>query len=137
MGHQVRTFIGVDKRELAKHARKLVPDFMPMGSTGMAEMGAMEMPMPDNTLPMMTGFGQFGPIEMGGMFSVVKVREGLAPGDYKDPGDYKHPEGTVAYEFKGNAEEAPRRTEAPSNQVPAAEFNVIKPGSRPGSVHQH
>ena len=38
----------------------------------------MEMPMPDNTLPMMTGFGQFGPIEMGGMFTVVKVREGLA-----------------------------------------------------------
>ena len=37
----------------------------------------MEMPMPDNTLPMMTGFGQFGPLEMGGMFSVVKVREGL------------------------------------------------------------
>ena len=50
---------------------------MAMGSAGMAEMGSMEMPMPDNTLPMMTGFGQYGPIEMGGMFSVVKVREGL------------------------------------------------------------
>jgi hypothetical protein len=35
-------------------------------------------PLPDNTLPMMTGLGQFGPIEMGGMTSVVKVREGLA-----------------------------------------------------------
>ena len=57
----------------------------------MAEMGEMEMPLPDNTLPMMTGFGQFGPIEMGGMFSVVKVREGLARDDYKDPGPYKHP----------------------------------------------
>ena len=57
----------------------------------MAEMGEMEMPMPDNTLPMMTGFGQFGPIEMGGMFTVVKVREGLAADDYKDPGWYKHP----------------------------------------------
>src|SRR5438552_889565 len=98
MGHQVRTFIGVDKRELAKHARKLVPDFMPMGSAGMAEMGAMEMPIPENTLPMMTGFGQFGPIEMGGMFSVVKIREGLAANDYKDPGNYRHPQGTVAYE---------------------------------------
>ena len=58
---------------------------------GMAEMGEMEMPMPDNTLPMMTGFGQFGPMEMGGMFSVVKVREGLARDDYDDPGWYKHP----------------------------------------------
>ncbi len=74
---------------------------MPMGSAGMAEMGEMEMPMPDNTLPMMTGFGQFGPIEMGGMFSVVKVREGLAANDYKDPGWYKHPQGTVAYEYQG------------------------------------
>ena len=34
-----------------------------MGSSGMGEMGAMEMPMPDNTLPMMTGVGQFRPIE--------------------------------------------------------------------------
>ena len=74
-----------EQRDLAKAIRKLVPDYMPMGSTGMAEMGAMEMPMPDNTLPMMTGFGQFGPIEMGGMFSVVKVREGLARDDYRDP----------------------------------------------------
>ena len=36
------------------------------------------MPLPANTLPMMTGTGQFGPIEMGGMFTVMKVREGLA-----------------------------------------------------------
>jgi len=78
MGHEVKTFIGVNKRGLARSIRRMVPDYMPMGSAGMAEMGAMEMPMPDNTLPMMTGFGQFGPLEMGGMFSVVKVRAGLA-----------------------------------------------------------
>ena len=83
---------------------------MAMGSAGMAEMGEMEMPMPDNTLPMMTGFGQFGPMEMGGMFTVVKVREGLARGDYKDPGWYKHPEGTVAYEVaSAAAPAAPRK----------------------------
>ena len=41
-------------------------------------MGEMEMPLPDNTLPMMTGTrAHFGPLEMGGMFTVVKVREGL------------------------------------------------------------
>jgi len=72
-----------------------------MGERGMADMGEMEMPLPDNTLPMMTGQGPFGPIEMGGMFSVVKVREGLARNDYKDPGWYKHPPGTVAYEWQG------------------------------------
>jgi hypothetical protein len=85
----------------------------------------------------MTGFGQFGPMEMGGMFSVVKVREGLAAGDYKDPGPYQHPPGTVAYEFTGNAGEAPRRSEPSSTGAPAAEFSVIKPGSKPSSSHQH
>ena len=99
MGHNTRNFIGAKRKELTKAIRNVVPDYMPMGSAGMAEMGAMEMPMPDNTLPMMTGFGQFGPIEMGGMFTVMKVREGLAPNDYRDPGPYKNPEGTVAYEF--------------------------------------
>jgi manganese oxidase len=69
-----------------------------MGTTGMAEMAEMSMPLPANTLPMMTGTGPFGPMEMGGMFTVVKVREGLAPGDYRDPGWYQHPKGTVAHE---------------------------------------
>ena len=32
--------------------------------------------LPANTLPMMTGLGPFGPVGMGGMFSVVKVRDG-------------------------------------------------------------
>jgi hypothetical protein len=32
----------------------------------------------------MTGFGKFGPLEMGGMFTVVKVRKDLAAGDYKN-----------------------------------------------------
>ena len=59
---------------------------MPMGDRGMADMGEMEMPLPDNTVPMMTGWGQFGAIEMGGMFSVVKVREGISANDYADPG---------------------------------------------------
>jgi hypothetical protein len=122
MGHNVQNFIGVQKRDLARRVRKLVPDYMPMGSDGMAQMGSMEMPMPDNTLPMMTGFGQFGPIEMGGMFTVMKIREGLAANDYKDPGDYKHPPGTVAYEVKGPASEPPRAGSSAPNpaKAPAA-----------------
>jgi manganese oxidase len=70
----------------------------------MADMGSMEMPMPDNTLPMMTGFGQFGPLEMGGMFTVVKVREGLGANDYRDPGPYRSPEGTMAREIQVTAD---------------------------------
>ena len=52
---------------------------------------------------------------MGGMFTVVKVRQGLAKNDYKDPGWYKHPEGTVAYEWKGaKLAEAPRARPRPT-----------------------
>ena len=85
MGHKVPTMIGVDHRGIAEKIIKLIPDYMVMGERGMADMGAMEMPLPENTLPMMTGQGPFGALEMGGMFSVVKVREGLARNDYKDP----------------------------------------------------
>jgi manganese oxidase len=101
MGHGVPTMIGVDHRHVAKKVTTLIPDYMVMGERGMSDMQGMEMPIPDNTLPMMTGKGPFGALEMGGMFSVVKVREGLARNDYKDPGWYKHPPRTVAWEFKG------------------------------------
>lgn len=130
MGHNTHNFIGVDQRRFAEAVRKLVPDFHPMGSAGMAEMGSMEMAMPDNTLPMMTGFGQFGPIEMGGMFTLVKVRENLAANDYGDPGPYRHPDGTVAHEvasldappirrIEGGVTQAPIRTGAQSSAAAA------------------
>lgn len=134
MGHAMRTFIGVAKRDLDP-VRKIVPDYMPMGSAGMAEMGSMTMAMPENTLPMMTGFGQFGPLEMGGMFSVVKVREGLAPNDYADPGPYRHPAGTVAYEMEGATPEPPRRTGGASTPTGKPDITVVKPGTRP--QHRH
>jgi hypothetical protein len=100
---------------------------MPMGSAGMAEMAEMEMPMPDNTLPMMTGFGQFGPMEMGGMFTVVKVREGLAANDYKDPGWYKHPAGTVAFEIENPSAPAPRQAGPAKPATPSTGLKVVKP----------
>ncbi|HKA80810.1 MAG TPA: copper oxidase [Xanthobacteraceae bacterium] len=130
MGHDVRNFIGVSQRDLARAVRKLVPDYMPMGSAGMAEMGEMEMAMPDNTLPMMTGFAQFGPMEMGGMFTVVKVREGLSPGDYKDPGWYQHPQGTVAYEIDNPAAASVRRVEPAKSSAPNVQ--VTKPKGHKG-----
>jgi uncharacterized cupredoxin-like copper-binding protein len=73
---------------------------------------------------------------MGGMFSVVKVREGLAAEDYKDPGHYKNPEGTVAYLFKGDPGPAPSAPANGSSREPAAEFNVVKPKAN-SSSHQH
>jgi hypothetical protein len=108
MGHEMLNFIGVSRKDLAKAVGKLAPDAMAMGSTGMA-MGNMEMPAPDNTLPMMTGDGPFGPLEMGGMFTVMKVRDNLARDDYRDPPPYDHPPGTVAYEVEAPATEPARQ----------------------------
>lgn len=82
-------------------------------------MGEMEMPMPDNTLMMMSGSGQFGPIEMGGMFTTMKIREGLARDDYRDPGPYDFPKGTVAYEIEAPQSEAPRQVTPMDKSKPA------------------
>lgn len=100
MGHNVPTMIDVDHREIASKINKLIPGYMVMGDKG-GSMGDMTMPLPENTLPMMTGDGPFGGVEMGGMFTTVKIRKDLARNDYKDPGWFKHPKGTVAYEWDG------------------------------------
>jgi FtsP/CotA-like multicopper oxidase with cupredoxin domain len=134
MGHDVPTLLGVKQDDLVGKISNLVPDYMAMGETGMAEMSEMasmmDMPLPENTLPMMTGTGQYGAIDMGGMFSVVKVRAGLAKGDYKDPGPYKHPKGTVAYEFEGEVPLAERPSA--SDDKPAVEVQVRKPTGHEG-----
>ncbi|MES2050974.1 MAG: copper oxidase [Pseudomonadota bacterium] len=129
MGHDVPTMIGVDHRKVARDITKLIPDYMVMGERGMADMGEMDMPLPDNTERMMTGAGPFGSVEMGGMFSVVKVRKDQKAGDYKDPGWYKHPAGTVAYEWTGAAPVADRSVSGggqamKAQNMPAKEVEV-------------
>jgi FtsP/CotA-like multicopper oxidase with cupredoxin domain len=129
MGHEIPTMIGVNQRDLVKKIHDLVPEYMAMGETGMAEMSemsaSMKMELPENTLPMMTGTGQFGPIDMGGMFTTVKVREGLGRKDYKDPGPYKNPAGTVAREVENDLPPIQRSTEkVPESGV---EMKVRKP----------
>jgi len=134
MGHNVPTMIGVDHRGIAQKIMNLVPDYMVMGERGMADMGEMEMPLPDNTLPMMTGQGPFGPIEMGGMFTVVKVRADVLQGDYKDPGWYQHPAGTVAYEWAGTPSSATRPAPEPQ---PAAATPARELRGRGSPAHQY
>jgi FtsP/CotA-like multicopper oxidase with cupredoxin domain len=129
MGHDVPTMVGVDQRGVAEKLSKLVPDYMSMGETGMDSMTQMEMPLPDNTLPMMTGNGAFGPLGMGGMFTVVKVRDNQAPGDYRDPGWFKHPQGTVAHQCDGDVADPVR---APYQHPGPARLQVRRPGDHQG-----
>jgi hypothetical protein len=69
---------------------------MLMGATGMGGHAEhmQHMPLPKNSIPMKGAPGPFGYIDMGGMFTILKVREGIT--SYDDPGWYRHPPGTVA-----------------------------------------
>ncbi|MDO8908961.1 MAG: copper oxidase [Pseudohongiella sp.] len=102
MGHGLPNTIGVNQREIARRIAALVPGYMPMGEHGMSDhqqhIDAGHMQGPDNTLPMMGGQGLFGPMEMGGMFTLIKVRDELEEG--AQPGWYEPPPGTQAYKVE-------------------------------------
>ncbi len=94
MGHNIPNMVGVNTRGMNNQINPMLPGYMTMGESGMGEMTSMMMDVPRNSIPMLGGRGQFAPIDMGGMFTVVKVREQLS--GYDDPGDYKFPPGTVS-----------------------------------------
>ena len=96
MGHDAPNLIGADTRGLDAKIGRLVPGYMTMGASGMGEMSEMKMDQPRNSISMVGGPGPFGAIDMGGMFTLLKVREKLEEG--VDPGWYQHPAGTVAEE---------------------------------------
>jgi hypothetical protein len=95
MGHGVPNVLGTKQSGLEEQMQKLLPGYMAMGEKGMAEHAEMQMQGPPNTLPMMMGWGPYGNLEMGGMFTVLKVRDALT--SYADPGWYRQPAGTVAW----------------------------------------
>ncbi len=95
MGHKFGNVIGMDTSELSKRVRKLVPGYMAMGTSGMGDMGEMGMPTPPNSLPMIGGQGKYDYITMGGMFTILKVRNN-PPADGSDPGWYDAPPATIA-----------------------------------------
>ncbi|HZN95078.1 MAG TPA: multicopper oxidase domain-containing protein, partial [Myxococcales bacterium] len=97
MGHGFPNMIGVDPRGLDEKVRPLVPGYMTMGETGMdmsEHLGHMK--VPPNSIPMVGARGKHDYITMGGMFTVMKVRQGLR--SYADPGWYENPPGTLASE---------------------------------------
>ncbi len=94
MGHDIPNLIGVKPGELDETVRRLFPAYMTMGQHGMGDMAEMGMAVPRNSIPMVGGTGPFGYITMGGMFTILKVREGISRDD--DPGWYQHPPGTLS-----------------------------------------
>lgn len=98
MGHGLPNMIGVERGDLDEKIRKILPEYMTMGETGMGghAQHMKHMGVPENSIPMLGGPGPFGYIDMGGMFTILKVRAGLT--NYNDPGWYDNPPGTVASE---------------------------------------
>ena len=94
MGHDAPNLIGADIRGLDARIGRVVPGYMTMGANGMGEM--MHMDRPRNSVSMVGGRGPFATIDMGGMFTIVKVRDRLDGS--ADPAWFTHPAGTVASE---------------------------------------
>jgi manganese oxidase len=99
MGDNFPNTIGVQPGKLDEKIRaSLLPGYMTMGQDGMGEHGlhveSGHMKVPHNSTPMVGGHGPFDYITMGGLFTVLKVREAIT--NYEDPGWYQHPPGTVA-----------------------------------------
>jgi hypothetical protein len=97
MGHAMPGLIGTNTEGLDAQIRPLLPGYMTMGAEGMGGHGKhiQHMGVPENSIPMVGADGPFGYIDMGGMFTILKVRDGID--DFAaDPGWYSHPAGTVA-----------------------------------------
>jgi FtsP/CotA-like multicopper oxidase with cupredoxin domain len=95
MEHGMPNLVGVPQAGVEDKVRSLLPGYMAMTTNGMGGMQEMQMAIPPNVLPMMAGDGPYGAIEMGGMFTVFKVRDRLDSD--ADPGWYSPPKGTVAW----------------------------------------
>jgi FtsP/CotA-like multicopper oxidase with cupredoxin domain len=128
MGHEFPNMVGMQPGDLDEKVRPLLPSYMTMGHTGM-DMGRMAevMPMPPNSIPMKGAVGPFGDyIGMGGMFTIIKVRDRLASYD-QDPGWYQHPPGTVA--LKASAEELARDGIDVNAPAPKAANGAARPST--------
>jgi len=111
MGHGLPNLLGIDPSPTQQRLDALTPGTMVMGTSGMGDMAEhlKSMPIPRNSIPMRGGDGPYGPIDMGGMFTVIKIRDDM---DYaRDPGWYQQPRGTSAYRVDSN----PKRVEPPAH----------------------
>ncbi len=145
MGHGTPNMIGVDARGLDTRVRSLLPGYMTMGQEGMGGMTEMGMAVPPNSIPMVGGIGPYDEITMGGMFTILKVRESLSSYD-QDPGWYDAPAGTIAqaappetlahFGIASDGASAPR---APSDAMRSWPLPPPRGGTQPAPTpsHQH
>lgn len=94
MGHEFPNMIGVKPGSIDRAVQPVLPEYMTMGQHGMGDMAEMGMRVPENSIPMVGGAGKHDYITMGGMFTVLKVRDGIT--SHADPGWYENPPGTLA-----------------------------------------
>ena len=87
------------------------------------------MAVPANSLPMVGGRGQYDYVTMGGMFTILKVRDEL-PADGSDPGWYKSPPGTLA-EVAPEADLKRDGIELPKTAVRTSPKNEVWCGTPP------
>lgn len=117
MQHDLPNLTGIDQADLERRIKQFFPKFMGlMAINGMGEMFEMygtsrmmdmseEMNFPVNLSPIGNpGPLEFGVIELGGMFTILKVRDELT--SYNDPGWYQHPPDTVAESINANKDQS-------------------------------
>jgi hypothetical protein len=104
MGHEGPSTLGMEAAGLDARIRSLLPGYMTMGQAGMSGMAGMEMPVPENSIPMKGAAGPHDHIDMGGMFTVLKVRDEIT--SFEDPGWYENPPDTQARPATGPELEA-------------------------------
>ncbi len=120
MGHGFPNMISVDTHGVDEMIQELLPGYMTMGVTGMKALQSMDMPVPENAIPMLGYKGQFGQTVMGGMATVLKVRKKTE--GYQDPGNYRFPSGSVARQ---------------ATQRELARDGVMRPKLKAGSETKH
>lgn len=123
MGHSGISMLGADAEMIDQAVQPVIPAYMTMGHDGMGDMAEMGMPVPKNSTPMMGAPGPHGYIDMGGMFTVMKVRDRVRPGD--ETSWWQAPDGTQARQATPQ--------ELQRDRITLPEFKV-KPA---GHAHHH
>lgn len=93
MGHGLPNLIGLDPSIVDEKLGSVIPEYLVSGQTSTEETES-DSAIPHNSIPMFGASGPFGTVNMGGMVTVLKVRQSLE--GLGDPAWYVHPPNTVA-----------------------------------------